>query len=247
MNVVERQPCPCLCLEQWQTTSPTVEKVSLLLFNEISGEGFHFLQLFKRLLVSLTSMSTADHDLGIGKVVFHCLIRGEVGVLLLNGNFYSFVLCFFECKACSIAFGTLGGSLVELLFNYVIPTFLMEMLAVKKSSIVLVLNAKSSILAETTTCHPCAISGRDCMTPQTKFTLVHASHVVLCIITHFINHILHNWVHWSTERLANRFNSQCMLQCFIIRHMDATSNYKSHLCSNANFCSITKFLLRCFK
>ena len=32
-------------------------------------EGFHFLQLFQLLLVSPIGMSTADHDLGIRKVV----------------------------------------------------------------------------------------------------------------------------------------------------------------------------------
>jgi hypothetical protein len=95
----------------------------------------------------------------------HCLSRGGVGILPLNGNVHSFVLGSFERKACSIAFGTLGGPLVELFFNYVISAFLTEMLAVKKSSIIIITNAESSILAVKATCHPRAISGHDSMIP----------------------------------------------------------------------------------
>ena len=79
-------------------------------------EGLDFLQLFQLLLVGPTSMPTTDHDLCIGKVVGHCLSRG-VGILPLNGNVHSFVLGFFERKANGIAFGTLGGPLVEVFFD----------------------------------------------------------------------------------------------------------------------------------
>ena len=121
----------------------------------------------------------------------------------------------------NVTLGILGGPLV------VISTFLVVKVVVLKVAM----------------CHQRTISGCESMISLTKFTLVHASHVILCIITHFISNLLYNWVHSLEGRMkgwpTNCFNSQCVLQDFIIRHVGVTSNYKSHLCSNANFCSIT--------
>ena len=59
MNVLKWQVHPCLCLEQWQTTLPTVGKMSIISY-KISCEGFHFSQLFHLLYVSPTGMSTTQ-------------------------------------------------------------------------------------------------------------------------------------------------------------------------------------------
>ena len=85
------------------------ENVYIFLLNQLWRISFSagFLAAF----VSPTSMSTADHNLSIRKVI--CLyLRGRVGILPLNGNVHSLVLGFFEGKACRIAFGTLGRPLV---------------------------------------------------------------------------------------------------------------------------------------
>ena len=113
--------------------------------NEIITEALQFLQPFQLCLVSPIGMSTTNHDIGIGEVVHHCLGRGGVCILPLNG----YVL---ESLGCGVSLRTLRGPLVELSFNYIISASLTDACGREELPTEVITNAGSSIV-QSSTCH----------------------------------------------------------------------------------------------
>ena len=114
-NATDKQPHPGVCrFLQWQTTESTCGNLSRC-FLYLSVKDFFLASSSSCFFfVSLSSMSTTDHNLCIRKVLCNCIWRG-VGILPVNSDVDAFLLCFFESEACSISFCSLGCSLVEFL------------------------------------------------------------------------------------------------------------------------------------
>ena len=175
-------------------------------------------------------MTPIYHYLGSWKDFIHYIGRGGVCILPVNSNLHPLLFSYLKG---SITLSSFGRTTIEWLLDDFITALLTEMVVVQGSPIQIIYYGKCGIFTMPAHGLPHAISSGYCTFPQDPSSSSFLSFISCLAASHCTSNMTHNRMHvlngLKKVPILTAFDTQRMLQCFIISSMSATSNNECHL------------------